>query len=1267
MSLDEYLDSAADASKVVSEGAKETLPDLKAQTPQADTSNGAAPQTGQAQENAPPAAPLSSASGYVPEVPDVPAYKPPPPESTKLEDPLAGYLENMRKNPYEYSKAPSLPELSPEKPKPVIKEPNFYDNLTKAVTPIAGGAYKALQGAGAGIAKVASGADALMMGASKANPASNALGKAAGWQSQPYESPEQAYEKNIPEDTKSDRTYQTGKALGEAGIYAATPGMEGAGLAPLAARSAEGALFGAADSAANQMTQKGHIDAGSLATDTAFSGALGAGAHLGLKGAGKLAKKLLPKKESASGDVLKGNVEENIGVKPEEPQGPYRIPNPEQKKGFDIMEGATMLKDFKQILKPKDFKKLNEIVTDLGTELAKLAHYKNELEVSAKNALKLATVPSQLNKIAVKEEKKLGSDQQARKGAKRYELYLKQQQETKGIQEKKLEELGKALGSAPKAARGNIQKEIHLVEEILRKLAHPEEIFNVGTDKHLRGYLRREDLYSPEESLPHLAKDFEGALKQTEELSKTVAALQKQYDSLREKYLDDFDRIEKLVQDKLGNKERLHVKFGLQNAFDQSKKTYGTIGLNFNAHIAHLNSIYDRQLKAFEKQLEAEENAIRSKFTYGTPIPKGFDAAGHLMKHGLMNPNADKLLLAATLGAQALDMPAQAESGKEEQNNQHNLGNAAIALTASILAAKHGPAIARQIIRDPHWVFWNYYANTRDLLAVADSMMQKAGADSMAWKLAAITGNALKAQILSTDKPSEIVDAIFHGADTSKLTPVGQILVGEVHAEYSDLRKTAKEYLSDWRDHYSNLSPNDQEHYKAVDSAVHFMAGMLGNVKHRSIIDQAFQTFSGNVIKNWFQFNPTQYIAGVMDLAIAGPLKMGPVATARGYMLYADATFRKLADNVHLGGFRSSGVTHMTQQSKVVGSEGMSAQVATLGSLSGYFKNNQPTMAKLGISTDKEFIQKTLSGNLDPYVITDAMMQVGADISETLGFDYLRMNKGPFSRSHLEPIIRFISQPERYARLMATAIGKGNYAGVVVSLAVLHQFGGQAVVPKSLQQLAWLWDPENAAKMQYFLNASSIGQRVLGDLSGKVDWDPLLYPIMGVTAPGLENAVQAIGDLPRIRNDMGEALNTIVNHPERLTGSKMKDINLAAQKATRNTINFLSMLLPAIGPVPLQALSAFQYNLPGFLHGEYEISVPHPGIGAAHPLKSGEVKKYPNASQDSLRAMVRMRPTYDTTNYKTSQQGKIMAREGLTAGGKKELNDMQKTSGIRGN
>jgi hypothetical protein len=250
---------------------------------------------------------------------------------------------------------------------------------------------------------------------------------------------------------------------------------------------------------------------------------------------------------------------------------------------------------------------------------------------------------------------------------------------------------------------------------------------------------------------------------------------------------------------------------------------------------------------------------------------------------------------------------------------------------------------------------------------------------------------------------------------------------------------------------------------------------------------------------------------------------------------------------------------------------------------------------------------------------------------------------------------------------MYVAAAKGNYAGILMSLALLHQFAGVAAVPKLLTLAGWIVDPVDTAKAVYLLNAISLGQQVLGDMSSKVDWDMLLWPLMGVEAPGLDNIVQIMGDITATRSQLGAVGYAIMLEPERLIGSKFVDTNLEAQKGLRNLLNSLSMFVPMLGPVPTQALSAFAYNLPGFMHNEFELNVPRPGLGnQAAPLKPNEVRRYPGANMDSLRAMFRLRPGADVTNYKTAQQGKKMARETLTPEDNKALNDMQRTSGILG-
>src|ERR1700721_535904 len=147
------------------------------------------------------------------------------------------------------------------------------------------------------------------------------------------------------------------------------------------------------------------------------------------------------------------------------------------------------------------------------------------------------------------------------------------------------------------------------------------------------------------------------------------------------------------------------------------------------------------------------------------------------------------------------------------------------------------------------------------------------------------------------------------------------------------------------------------------------------------------------------------------------------------------------------------------------------------------------------------------------------------------------------------------------------------------------------------------------------LDETSAGQLVLGDMSRKVDWDPFLFPFMGAEAPGLDNLLEMIGDLPKIRSQMGEVMMHAIEDPQIFVANKHHPKALKAQKAMRALINDISMFYPTLGLIPLQAISSAAYYLPDVMSGSTEIGIPSPyGLGTAKPLVAGKLKKFEGAN-----------------------------------------------------
>jgi hypothetical protein len=215
-----------------------------------------------------------------------------------------------------------------------------------------------------------------------------------------------------------------------------------------------------------------------------------------------------------------------------------------------------------------------------------------------------------------------------------------------------------------------------------------------------------------------------------------------------------------------------------------------------------------------------------------------------------------------------------------------------------------------------------------------------------------------------------------------------------------------------------------------------------------------------------------------------------------------------------------------------------------------------------------------------------------------------------------------------------------------MSLLVLHQVAGKAVVPQELQQTGWAIDPEDTAKVLYILNAFSIGQHVLGDMSTKLDYAILMYPMLSAMAPDLDKIVDILGDMGRSWDNLVKINDDALHHPERFEGDPRVKYNYEANKAVTETLDNLSAIVFAVkqaapnAGVVLHALANFNHHLPGILSNTFRQSIRNPALANhEHPIKAAKSRSYPGANISSALKALRFAIPYRETVYELSIQG----------------------------
>jgi hypothetical protein len=1297
------------------------------------------------QAGAPPALPAKAEDSPLgaPTYPAFPTSTAPaiPPIATTPDQEQAAYLANKGAHPMQNDTQAPAPTPAPQapqagsasfdmgailaagnKPQPAASS-SWWDNFTGVH---GSNLYGAAAGALGGVAKVASGVDAAMYAAGRANPVSQAIGNALGLSNQPYQSPENMYEKAIGQPVTSSQPYQIAKAAGEMGTYMATPGMEGAGLTPIVARMAEGLGVGGFDSAGRQMQAKGKIDASQLVGDSLISGGLGIAGGVAAKYGGKAVKNIigrLPKKgegelppslapsvEGAGGDskMLQGSVSK------EEKPGIFRRTIGSAFKGFNSIEGAKSIADIAPALTAKLEDELREAHTKVMNALSKMKHAKNVLEATATNALRLANTEEEKARILIKEELIATSAAAERIAKHRTEMYEAGIAEEKERLAKRIEELKAALGKAVLSTQRTFKQELAILEEAQRKLQFPHELFGLEKGKHLHGVLDETLLQDEAEMSKTLAKDYDGAIDQAEEATKTYKATINQYDALRHYYKSVYEEAEEAVQKFFGHEERLNLKGTVREG---NKTAEGSMGVNFKGATLPLMEAFKIKHDAFLKALQAEEGAYHKDIILATKAKLGKGKTIEQLQKGRnLIPPVDKLIMAASLGPSALDMPAQAASGEDdEETPEHkivNFGNLCIAAGVSYMFVRNGPRYLKQMLHDRNWFYKILYANTLDFAKFADHALQgaayKAGIAfdnkmmSLNYRILSTEADMLKAQMFSPDKPEKMVAVLFGHADINTLSTHGQVLGQVALDSIKELKKFVVAYSKAFDDWYKELPEKQKASWDSTRQVVHWVKNGLTTHEELAPMDRMLFGLFANAAKGYFTFSTKNSIAQLVDFPTFAPLQVGWKQAFKGTLLYArSAYFRKLAGHVHLGGVRSQAIEEATKNTpnllfvehqtatameitslshfKAMVDESVKANPnmkifnqastgpMTLASLIDFNHKNPRMMQSIANMHDIQFVEHFLTGKLSEDVEHAAFMKMVQDVGETFGYDQLRLIKDPLSRSkYAGKYLQFYGQLARYARDMVFAISVGNIGGVIASQFMLQQIGGAAVLPAMFRQILWINNPALASQATNFFNAYSLGQNLFGDLMSKTDYDLLFWPFMTSQAPGLENAFTLIGNLGNTYTEMQTAFGGIIANPHSLIDDPDDKNARKIQKALKRTLDDISLFKPALAGVPLQAFSAFMVNLPGFLNDDFAASIPSPGMGGSrYPLVPEKVYHFPGARMESGRAMVRAPHSAQWSQFEKAIQGLQYRKPNLTDDQVDALNKAAIASGVR--
>jgi hypothetical protein len=1012
------------------------------------------------------------------------------------------------------------------------------------------------------------------------------------------------------------------------------------------------------------------------------------------------------------GHVVKG--EKAVAGKLE-PQGQYR--HPKFGKGFEIIEHAEPIENLEKQLGKEAHVTLKQAVEAMGFAKSWVMLLQNDREAFAKNAIAMAQSAAQKAKIEmIEKEDELTSA--AKEAAAKYksELHLEQQQHIKGQVKAQRDKLIDQIKTAPKKAKIALRKQLAEVNKALESDNMPE-ILKVPQEKYLYGIADRA-VSEEQEAGRNLANNFDDAFAQFKDADKKLLAAEQQYAKLSKDLLPIFAHAEAAMNESTGELKRLFVRYEISHPFQRNVTTPFAVGTQFKGSTVNLIGLFKKRYAGFVKELHAQqENIVKEKIyqvgqlvdelermhisqadkdaalkALGAKYEPSKELAKAMAKSKSLHPSAQKLLLIAGLGMAASDIPASASDGSPEHRDNHFGLSVGGVLIAAYLISRFGVAGAHQLGKSNFFRLMTDYKNTRTLAGGADKVLNAAAklnfvthpTETLQYRLNELGGHIFMAINLAPDDGEYLRRAIFDRREFAeiekqtgkRISPLGRKLAGEIQEMADQFKGFVTQYNKAWTDHIKSLPEKDREALQEITDAVRFVDGFMNPEHMGNVVDRFGAEQMARTSKAIFYANPRQVVLNmVANVAINGPLQVGPQATAAAFKAYANnSRLRGLINKISHGGPQTQFVQSVSSKAKTMVTEAQSSRFMMLASMAHYYDSHLPQMKLLKIKGWEDFAIKLLEDKLPEQTALDAHIQMYVDLTETLGGDPLKLVGGPFSRANLGRWVKYFGDIERYKALFLINWQKRNYKWLAASLLMLQQFGGKSAIPIELQIIGYALTPAMYASFAAFLDNWSLIGHTTGDMSHSLGWGLLVpAPAMGQIMPGISNILDTMNGLEQGAANIPEIFHAIANGG--LMGDPANETNEKAQKTLRSGIGLLAQAFPTVAdipflkdapPVPLESIAAALYNLPKFMHNEMAVSVPNPvALGSgAHPLESTKIVRAPSreatletpwgkvtiptglstAQWESLRGMLRLGPGISSTLYKDYGTGKVLSK-----------------------
>jgi hypothetical protein len=490
--------------------------------------------------------------------------------------------------------------------------------------------------------------------------------------------------------------------------------------------------------------------------------------------------------------------------------------------------------------------------------------------------------------------------------------------------------------------------------------------------------------------------------------------------------------------------------------------------------------------------------------------------------------------LAAGAFLMSLDQGAQAADGKTAGAQDRTLRNIGIALTASAIIGKFGPAAAREFLENKHLFFAStFFKDSLDHFEYLDSMLGKTG-KGLVREILQHNASALQSQFgvkfasqnakafaykLLKEKAITPIEALAGKAGTvfEKFTPEQRKAVVEYHLNRSTLAGKVAAYKQEVKAH---IKQNNVDNFLAKD-AMHALDVLHDALKPTAFAqhpgEQLLNKLTSNAMDYFFFLAPKFHLLNLADQWMSGASRTGALNIFKANTLLAtDKDIAKAFGHSNIvGSFKAERMEQAARAGRTVElpdipSDKINADRVALASFLDYFDKNPQKMRALAYTKQSQFVKAVLSGNAEPSVTMDAWTHVSEIAMRTLGVDPFKINQNFVSRMKTAPALGvFVNQPARIARLTVHNLAKGDLRGVYTMLGATVLIGGKAVVPSEIRSIWAAFDPDGSFQAQKDLDNLSIVRGLTGmDVSAKVETN-IFYPAQAALSPAYTNLLQA--------------------------------------------------------------------------------------------------------------------------------------------------------------